>query len=69
MQLDLDKQDLISLAKGTVPNYLVMSNPIIKKQGSFNSSQGDWNWNYIAFEECSEEEILSVYQVCKDSWK
>lgn len=69
MKLDLDKKDLISLAKGTSPNYSVMNNPLIKKHGSYNASYGDWNWDYTAFEECSEEQILEIYKLCKNSWE
>ena len=69
MQIELDRIDLISLAKGTSPNYSVMDNRLIKKHGSFNGSKGNWKWKYNAFTECSEEEILEIYYLCKNSWK
>lgn len=70
IKLELDKQDLISLAKGTSPNYSVMDNTLVKKYGSYTGGfKDEWNWEYDAFEKCSETEILEIYQLCKNSWK
>lgn len=69
MKLDLDREDLISLAKGQTPNYSVMGNSKIKPHGSFSGSYGQWDWNYCSFEKCSDEEIFEIYSICKQSWK
>lgn len=69
MKFDLDKKDLISLVKGTDPNLNVMGDPKIRSRGSYGETHGRWDWNYRAFEGCSEQEIYEVYQLCKNSWK
>lgn len=69
MKLDLDREDLISLAKGQIPNYSAMDNPKISAHGSFAASYGRWDWNYCSFEKCSDEEIFEIYNICKQSWK
>lgn len=65
MNVNLDKIDLISLAKGTSPNFSIMDNRSILKYGNYN---GSWKWNYNAFKDCTEEEILKIYYLCKNSW-
>ena len=67
MLLILDKTDLISLVKGTIPNYSIMSNPIIDKNGRYSGSYDRWEWNYKAFEECTESELLETYYLLKSS--
>lgn len=69
MKMDLDKKDMISLVKGTAPNLLIMDNPLINKYGNFRASYGTWDWNYRAFDNLSEEELLEIYLTCKNSWK
>lgn len=68
MKLDLIKEDLVCLAKGIEPNYSAMDNNKIKRHGSFNEPLG-WKWKYDAFKECTEDEILEIYLICKNSWK
>jgi hypothetical protein len=69
MKLYLDKEDLISLVKGTDPNLNVMGHPKIRCRGNYNEPYGTWDWSYRAFEGCSETEIYEIYQLCKNSWK
>lgn len=69
MMMDLDRKDLISLAKGTTPNYDVMDKKGIKENGSYNASCGSWSWNYLAFNNLTDEEIIEVYMTCKKSWE
>jgi len=68
LKLDLDKNDLISLIKGTDPNLNVMEHPKIRYRGSYREPYGRWDWNYGAFEKCTEEEMYEVYKICKNSW-
>lgn len=65
--LTLDRLDLISLAKGTTPYYSVMDHELIKHRGSFTNDS--WRWHYGALEGCDEQTLLTIYQLCKDSWK
>lgn len=70
MKLNLDRKDLISLAKGTNPNYRAMDIPLIKNHGNMGGPHGDqWSWNWNAFESESDEMIYEIYLICKDSWK
>ncbi|WP_297420586.1 hypothetical protein [Clostridium sp.] len=69
LKLDLDKKDLISLVKGTDPNLNAMGHPKIICRGSYLAQHGRWDWNYCAFENCTNEEIYEIYKICKDSWR
>lgn len=69
MIMELDKDDLEALVRGRGPKYSAMDNALVKKHGQFNGSYGTWNWNYSSLKECSEEELLEIYKICKDSWK
>lgn len=69
MKIILDRKDIISLAKGTSPNYDIMEDNIISKNGTFNGSQGYWEWEWNAFEDLTEDEIYKVYLKCKHSWE
>ena len=68
MQLDLDKDDLISLVEGSSPDYSVMEHRLVKKHGNFNGSYGNWSWN-SSLGICTEQELLEIYKISKDSWK
>lgn len=61
------KEDLISLVKGTSPNYNVMNNPIVRDYGRY-SEQNGWRWDDMKLDECSKEFLYSLYQLCKNSW-
>lgn len=68
--MDLDKDDLVSLVKGTSPWYSAMDQPLVQRYGSYSGPRGEeWAWHTWRLKECSEEELLELYQICKDSWK
>lgn len=70
MQLDLDKDDLVSLVNGTTPYYTVMNHPIVRRYGEYYGGHTEvWSWHKERLKECSEEELLYIYQICKASWK
>ena len=70
MTLDLDKNDLIALVTGTSPYYDIMENDVVKKAGDYCGGMNDhWRWKNYALLEMSEEELFSLYQMCKNSWK
>ena len=69
MRLELDKSDLVSLVKGSVPNYSVMEKPLISISGIYNGSYDKWEWNYKFEEKLTEQELLDMYILCRDSWK
>jgi len=70
MLVDLDRESLIHLAKGVEPYYSVMDHPLVKANGSYTGGHLDrWDWSWRAFENLSDEEILEVYNLCRNSWK
>lgn len=69
MKLDLDKDDLISLVKGSNPGYSVMEHPLVEKHGRFNASYGNWSWHSFSLEKCTEQELFEIYKICKGSWE
>jgi hypothetical protein len=69
MLINLKKDDLISLARGTSPCYKVMQHPLVASNGCYVGGMHDeWRWNASAFEENTMEETLEVYKICKESW-
>lgn len=69
MKVNLEREDLINLVKGTQPNYNVMNNEIVKRCGSFSGSYGKWDWNYSFDENITDNELLGLYILCRDSFK
>lgn len=67
-KIKLDRLDLISMAKGIVPNPSIMDDYPIYKLGSYLDNQG-WQWNWDAFNDLSEIDIYNIYVMCKNSWK
>lgn len=68
MKVELDRKDIISLMKGTSPNYSVM-HKIPKDLGSYVGGFCDrWDWNYSVPDEYTDEELFSIYMMCKHSW-
>lgn len=70
MEINLDKQDLIALVKGQTPNYSVMDDPEIKRNGRYTGGFHDkWDWESYNLEKESEDTLYSIYNKCKNSWK
>lgn len=69
MKVELDKQDMISLVKGTSPNYKMMDNPVIKQAGRYIGGMSDrWEWK-SEIQHLEEAILWEIYQLCKNSWK
>lgn len=69
MQLNLNKDDLISLVRGSEPSFSIMNHSLIAALGEYHGQYDQWAWNRYKLEERSEEELYAVYQLCKSSWK
>lgn len=69
MVINLDKQDLIALVVGGVgPHYNIMNNPIFNDIGNFRGGFVDtWVWKISKLEKLSEDELLNIYKLCKES--
>lgn len=68
MTINLDKKDLVSLVKGTDPDYNVMDNMSVKPYGRYNGSYGTWTWE-DSLHSLSEEKLYSIYVICKNNLK
>lgn len=69
MVLDLDKKDLINLVKGSSPNYEVMEHPLVEKSGRYTGGFVEkWDWREYRLKEMTEEELVELYNICKNSW-
>ncbi len=68
--IELSKEDLISMVQGTVPNYSLFDHPLIKTIGYYTGGFVDkWTWIGPALKQLSEESLMTVYKLCKESWK
>ena len=70
MTVELDRTDIVSLLKGSKPNYSVM-NKIPKELGSYVGGMvDDWKWNnFIEDTEYADDYLYDLYLMCKNSWK
>ena len=67
MNINLDREDLFSLIKGSCPNYSEFNNPLVLKAGhSYSDQYGRTYWSNL--KELSDEELLQLYYICKNSW-
>ncbi len=68
MLVELDKKSLISLVKGSVPDYSVMDHALIRVNGYFVGGHVDkWEWNSLI--DVSEQDLYQIYIICKESWE
>ena len=68
MIIDLDKDGLQMLVKGSVPNYDKFEHPLVKKAGhSYSDQYGRTTWGYL--NELTEVELFALYLICRDSWR
>lgn len=65
----LEKEDLVNLVSGIKPYYDAMNIELIAKSGTWNGSQDTWNWNKYKLKEYTEEQLINIYKLCKESWK
>lgn len=70
MTVELDKNTLVSLVKGSCPNYNIFDNPLVKKSGRYTGGFHDkWDWDRVVLENLTEEKLWELYSLCKSSWK
>lgn len=68
MTVNLDRQDIISLLKGTNPYYSVMDE-IPKELGSYTGGLiNDWEWYFDENVPYTDEQLYELYLMCKNSW-
>lgn len=67
MIVDLDREDLETLIKGSCPNYSVFNNELVLRAGhSYSDAYGRTSWDNLS--SLNEEELYMLYKICKDSW-
>lgn len=66
VDVHLDHEDLISLVKGTGPNYSVMKE--FGHLGQYSDPIG-WRWDSAKLDRLTDEQLFEVYLRCKLSWK
>jgi hypothetical protein len=68
MNVDLKQEDLVSLVKGTTPNYSVLDHPLVRGRGRWTGGHVDrWDWNYTVHL-MKEDELWGLYLICRESW-
>lgn len=67
MEIKVTKEDLISMVKGKSPYYNLFDNDLIKSMGSYSDTSG-WHWNDFKLNKLSEDSLLTIYTMCKNSW-
>lgn len=64
MKVNLDINDLKALVKGSSPSYSNFNNALVKKAGhSYSDQYGRTSWSSL--DTLTEEELWSLYQICK----
>lgn len=67
MNIDLTRDDLRNLVKGCSVNYSGFDHPLVIRAGhSYSDQYGRTTWGSL--NDLTDEELLELYKVCKDSW-
>ncbi len=68
MILDLNKNEIICLIKGTSISYAQMDIPKIKWCGNYRGGfHDDWQWDVSKLKELTEEQLMDLYKIIKES--
>lgn len=73
MLVDLNIKDIISLVNTTIPHYGLLDDLRVRPYGEMSIAPYDtnipkyarWAWNNKALNKLSEEELFSLYNLCK----
>ena len=67
MKVELDRDALETLVKGSQPYYNEFENELVKKAGHFyNDQYGKTNWYKL--KDLTDEELYELYEICRNSW-
>ncbi len=69
MNIELFKDDLIILVKGSSPSYHFMEKEPFKSCGVYNGSYGTWDWMTHKLKELTEEELWKMHVTMKFQYK
>ena len=67
MKVELDREDLINLIKGTEPTHELMEHPSIKQLGTYTGGMDDdWSWGRNeSFDHLNNAQLLKLYYLLK----
>jgi hypothetical protein len=66
MIVDLEREDLINLVKGTSPSYAVMEDKLVSLCGRYTGGHSDtWAWKFAFFVDITDKELWDMYLMCK----
>lgn len=67
MKVELTREDLKSLVRGTSPYYSAFDHPLVKKAGHrFAEQYSRTSWDKL--DDLTDQELMNLYNICKDSW-
>ena len=68
MNVELSKDDLVTLVMGSEPHFDLMSKYTGLEYGHWTGGFVDeWTWYKWALERLDEEELYSIFQECRES--
>lgn len=68
MKIEIDREGLEILVKGSEPYYDAFNNPLILKAGhSYYDQYGTTRWEKL--HNLTDDELYEVYLICRNSWK
>ena len=68
MKVELTRQDLETLVRGTAPDFSLFSNPLVTKAGHEYFDHGSRD-RFTSLHELSESELWRLYKLCKHTKK
>jgi|TARA_R110000851_G_scaffold230898_10_gene383765 hypothetical protein len=64
MKIELNRNDLIALVKGSFVPYEAMESETLQLMGSFTGGFSDrWNWNYSVPDMITDQELWDTYNI------
>ena len=70
MTVELSRKDLVHLVYGIHPPYDVFEHPLVKRSGTYIGGFVDkWQWNSGFDVNLSENDLWSLYLLCRDGDK
>lgn len=67
MVVDLSREDIINLLRGTYPGWDVMDKIPEDLGCEIGGSVGEWEWNISVNNPHTDEELFEIYLMCKKS--
>lgn len=70
MTINVGREDIVRMVLGTAPHYTVFDNDLVKRCGSYIGGFHDgWAWDLNSLDDLTNQELIDLYDICKNSWK